>query len=171
MTEKKKSHYSAPVQEIMGTVPSWIVRWGVSVILGILLIILVGACLIDYPLIVRGRAVVSIDVDGSAEGAMYIQPRDAVRLCSGQRVIVRLDAYPYMEYGVLDGILSTDVLSTLHSKDGILSYSVRIDFPNGSVSSSGHELDGLTEMEGDAEILIGKTKILRFLFDKRLSLY
>ena len=35
MPERGDNYYSEPVQEIMGSIPSWITRWGVTVIAGI----------------------------------------------------------------------------------------------------------------------------------------
>lgn len=39
-TEQQDRH-SAPVQEILGTMPSWITRWGITIILLILIGVLV----------------------------------------------------------------------------------------------------------------------------------
>jgi len=47
--------HSEPVQEIMGTIPSWITRWGVTIIFSILVLILVGCCVIRYPETVVGK--------------------------------------------------------------------------------------------------------------------
>lgn len=52
--ERHISYHSEPVQEIMGTIPSWITRWGVTIIFSILLLVLVGCCIIRYPETVTG---------------------------------------------------------------------------------------------------------------------
>lgn len=39
--QKRKKNYSEPVQEIMGAKPSWIVRWGITVIFAILVLSLI----------------------------------------------------------------------------------------------------------------------------------
>lgn len=49
MPEREDSYYSEPVQEIMGTIPSWITLWGITVIAGIFMLIIIGCCIIKYP--------------------------------------------------------------------------------------------------------------------------
>ena len=46
---KKDSDYSEPVQEIMGTIPPWITRWGVIVIAAVFALIVIGCCIVKYP--------------------------------------------------------------------------------------------------------------------------
>ena len=43
------NYHSEPVQEIMGTTPSWITRWGVTVIFTVFTLIVIGCCIIRYP--------------------------------------------------------------------------------------------------------------------------
>ncbi len=40
--------HSEPVREIMSQIPSWILRWGLSIILGIVVLLLIGAYLLKY---------------------------------------------------------------------------------------------------------------------------
>lgn len=44
MPERKniEGFHSEPVQEIMGTIPSWITRWGITVIFGVFVVIFIG---------------------------------------------------------------------------------------------------------------------------------
>ena len=42
-------YYSDPVQEIMGTIPSWTIRWGITVISAVFAIIVIGCCIIKCP--------------------------------------------------------------------------------------------------------------------------
>jgi multidrug efflux pump subunit AcrA (membrane-fusion protein) len=52
MEEKKGQKIeirSEEVQDILGQIPSWIVRWGTVVILATVLIILVGSMFVSYP--------------------------------------------------------------------------------------------------------------------------
>ncbi len=66
----------------------------------------------------------------------------------GQRVLVKADKYPYMEYGVLEGIVKT--ISLVSDEDF---YSVEIAFPNGMLSSYNRELILTQGMTGQAEII------------------
>ena len=43
---------SEPVQEILGSVPSWIIRWGTSLFFVIIVLLLVGSWFFRYPEVV-----------------------------------------------------------------------------------------------------------------------
>lgn len=62
MADAKNSEtriYSEDVQDIMGQVPSGILRWGIASVAGVLLVLLVGAWIFSYPDIIRAPAVVT----------------------------------------------------------------------------------------------------------------
>lgn len=56
MTKKKENeqYHSEPVQEILGIIPSWITRWGITLTFSILMFLLLGCCLINYPETISG---------------------------------------------------------------------------------------------------------------------
>lgn len=56
MEENNIQLRSDEVQEILGQVPSRMIRYGVSVILGILVILIVGSCLFSYPDIITASS-------------------------------------------------------------------------------------------------------------------
>lgn len=52
------SYYSEEAQEILGHIPSWTIRWGITVIFSIFAIIILGCCIIKYPERVNGTVVI-----------------------------------------------------------------------------------------------------------------
>ena len=40
---------SEEVQEVMGMIPSWIVRWGITLLFGVIVLLLIGSCFFRYP--------------------------------------------------------------------------------------------------------------------------
>ena len=40
---------SEEVQEVMGMIPSWIVRWGITLLFGVIILLLIGSCFFRYP--------------------------------------------------------------------------------------------------------------------------
>lgn len=40
---------SEEVQEVMGSVPAWIVRWGITVLCAVVVVVLIGSCFFRYP--------------------------------------------------------------------------------------------------------------------------
>lgn len=49
MENKEVELRSEEVQEIMGQIPSWIVRWGITLLFVILVVLLIGSCFFKYP--------------------------------------------------------------------------------------------------------------------------
>lgn len=50
MTDGKEIEIrSEEVQEVMGQIPAWIVRWGITVLFGVVLALVVGSCFFRYP--------------------------------------------------------------------------------------------------------------------------
>ena len=82
----------------------------------------------------------------------------------GQRVIVKFDSYPYMEFGVVEGTITNK--ATLPSGNKI---NVQVGFPNGLTTSYGRELDFAYDMKGSAEIITEEKRFLHLIFDKLIS--
>ncbi len=86
----------------------------------------------------------------------------------GQQVNIKLSGYPYMEHGMLTGIVST--ISLVPEKEG---YVVEIGLSSGMMSSYSEQLKLVQEMEGTAEIITDEMRMiyrfinpLKMLFDK-----
>lgn len=54
--ENKHLIYSTDAQEILDAIPSWIIRWGVTIVFLIFATLVIGCCIIKYPRILRGTA-------------------------------------------------------------------------------------------------------------------
>ena len=88
------------------------------------------------------------------------------KVCTGQRVNVRLSGYPYMEYGLLVGEIG--YLSSVPEAAADLQtepqYTAEIVFPDGMVTTYGRELRLIQKMDGTAEIITKDRRlIMRFL--------
>lgn len=88
------------------------------------------------------------------------------KVCTGQRVNVRLSGYPYMEYGLLVGEIGylssvPEAAADLHTEP---QYTAEIVFPDGMVTTYGRELRLIQKMDGTAEIITKDRRlIMRFL--------
>ena len=88
----------------------------------------------------------------------------------GQEVIIRLDNYPYMEYGSIGGrVTMISALSnqseTFAKKNDIQTYLITVDLPHKLTTNYGTTLDFNYEIKGVADILTKKRKLLLRLFD------
>ena len=87
---------------------------------------------------------------------------------SGQKVHIKLAGYPFMEHGMLTGIVSS--VSLVPELEG---YIVEIGLEQGMVSNYQYHLKLVQEMDGTAEIIAGEMRMiyrfinpLRMIFEK-----
>jgi HlyD family secretion protein len=92
---------------------------------------------------------------GALVGKMLLPVKGAGKVKPGQKAIIRLDPYPYMEFGFLTGRVES--ISTIPDQDY---YSVEISFPDGLKTSCLKELGFTREMTGQAEILTDEISFL-----------
>lgn len=149
-----EDYYSEPRQEIMGDVPAWITRWGITILFGIFATIILGCCFISYPQTISASITVIVSEEGVVLGQMLVPSPGFGNVQVGQKVGVRLDCYPYMEYGTLEGEVSNTEDSPLEIAAGQFSYLVEVKFPQGMISNYGITIRPLNAMSGSALIVI-----------------
>jgi len=60
MSEEDKIELrSEEFQEVLGSVPPWILRWGITVLSGVVVILLIGSAIIKYPDVISGQIVLT----------------------------------------------------------------------------------------------------------------
>lgn len=79
----------------------------------------------------------------------------------GEKVNIKVDLYPYQEYGVLNGVVSDISLNSVEKN-----YLVYIKLPNGIVSEQEKELSFAETMYGTAEIVTEEKRLITSLFYK-----
>lgn len=169
----KKEHivcHCEPVQEIMGTIPSWITRWGVTVLFFILLVILIGCCVIKYPETVAGTVELIASKPDGCYGTMLISSRSVGKVKAGQTVNVRFSGFPYMEFGITKGIVSDGIPILEKGKDGSVRYRLGVLFPSEIVTSYEKNLPFIQGMDGDAEIVTEDKRLIEFLIEPMKSI-
>lgn len=147
MPERGDNYYSEPVQEIMGSIPSWITRWGVTVIAGIFALIVIGCCIIRYPQMLTSSITLTSENPPSDLAARYDGLLDTVCVVNGQKVrngdLVALLSTP-ADYG--DIMAVRDLLDSLSSRerdalpDAVSSPSLYENYRLGDLQSSWSEL-------------------------------
>jgi len=78
----------------------------------------------------------------------------------GQRVNIKLNNYPYMEFGMLEG----RIRSISEVPDGG-NYSLDVELSNGLVTNYGRELNFAQKIEGVAEIITEDQRLLQRIFN------
>ncbi len=81
--------------------------------------------------------------------------RGAGKVTPGQRVQIKFSSYPYQEFGMVRGLLKTS-----RWKAADTYYVVEVGFPDGLISNYGRTLPFSQEMQGTAEIITEKRRLL-----------
>jgi hypothetical protein len=220
---------SDEMQEIIGYVPHWVIRWGVSVIFISLGIILMTSLMVQYPDTLVAKTLINareqpqkitwfttdpdITYESNVKDAQNVRVGDTLvtefdhklkkktpviskvtgrtyllkgvenkpkawmllvvpkvvnfevqlrlpvygagKVKQGQRVLVRLDAYPHDEFGFLEGEISEFVPVSIDNY-----YRANVKLTNGLITNVGKTLPIQPLLQGSAEIMLD---------DKRLS--
>lgn len=92
-------------------------------------------------------------------GKMYIPSTGYGKVAVGQKVNVKLNGYPYMEYGMLHGRVFR--LSAVPEEEG---YAAEVVFPDGMRSSYKENLGRVQQMDGTGEIITHEMRLIeRFI--------
>jgi len=107
--------------------------------------------------LVKGDRLLTIvqGMQGDIVGRVLVPVKGAGKVKAGQDVIVRLDNYPYMQYGFLKGRVSN--LSSMAEQDY---YIAELVFPMQMKTTYSKVLDFSEEMTGQAEIITEEMSFL-----------
>lgn len=95
-------------------------------------------------------------------GKLIISAQNAGKVTVGQKVFVKLDNYPYQQYGMLIGKVSN--LSISPNSDN--NYTVYISLPNGTETSYNKSFKFTQELLGNAEIITEDLSVAERIFYK-----
>jgi len=170
MKKDKNLKYRSPeIQAIVGKVPIWVVRWGMSVVFIVLILILFLSWVIKYPETVSVEVKIKRSVlknkitlrEGKYYAEALISERDFVKIKDGQIVKIRLKGYSYYEYGLIKGIIIEKEDIPINSK-----YLIKINLEHGLRTSFRKKVEYYEGMSGEAEIIIKDTKLFDMILKK-----
>ncbi len=169
--ENREEHnfHSAEVQEILGKIPPAVTRYGTAVIFVILLAVIGGSSLIRLPQTVTSDIKIfpaSDECTNLIKGFILIRPSDYSKVSAGQTVYVKVNEFPWREYGMLYGTVTIKEETAKESGDGERCYMVYVSFPDGLRTTTRMELPGLGGLEGMAEITVGNITLLNLLMSQ-----
>ena len=103
-------------------------------------------------------------------GQVNLPETGSGKLKKGQDVIIKLDNYPYNEYGSIKGKVAAISLATNQEtlsdkKNKISAYLVYVNLPNGLKTNYGAELNFHAEAKGTAEIITNDRRLIERFFD------
>jgi multidrug resistance efflux pump len=102
-------------------------------------------------------------------GQLQLPEQGAGKVKLGQDVIIKLDNYPYTQYGSIRGkVKSMSMITNEQTVDGnqkVQNYLVTVSLPSGLKTNYGTKLDFHFESKGDAEIITSNERLIQRLFD------
>ncbi|MDB5157360.1 MAG: HlyD family efflux transporter periplasmic adaptor subunit [Mucilaginibacter sp.] len=101
-------------------------------------------------------------------GQVTLPAQGSGKIKIGQEVIVKLDNYPYMEYGSITGRIKSIALTTSTAKTEtsiIDTYLIVVDFPNQLTTNYKTRLNFKADAKGTAEIITKDRRLIQRLFD------
>jgi hypothetical protein len=131
-------------QAVIGRVPSWLAKWGNWVILFVFILLLFISFHFTFPVIVQGQ----VEISGDTLYIVIPQIKQN-QINEGQDVSLRMDDYPYMEYGILQGKITTN--SLIRKENRIYIPVILFDERN-----TIKRVDLLSGMHGSGEIVVEK---------------
>lgn len=111
------------------------------------------------------------DAGSDIEGRMKVSSVGFGRVEIGQTVNIRLNGFPYFEYGILKGVISR--ISQVPEKlpDGSVAYNVEVSFPCGLVSTYRKTFPFIQNMDGEAEIITRNQRLIEHFIEPIISLF
>lgn len=162
--------------DVFGPVPKWISRWGVTVLFILLVSIILLGFLISFPQEISVPISVVCETNVLSTNTLsiigFIDERldTLMRIVPGQQVNVKLDLFPYLEYGIMRGFMTGQSQSIERNSANMTHNTLIVSFPDGLRCVNGRELPVFTEAEGVAEIVIGRIHLIDYLFNPFRSL-
>ncbi|MEI7829521.1 MAG: hypothetical protein WCI31_07115 [Prolixibacteraceae bacterium] len=149
--------HSKEVHDLLGRVPSWIIRNGMIMVVVILFILFTGSLIFKYPDIISAPVVVAIDVNDSTAftGLVKLKFSISEKVKIGQQVNLKFVSYPYLEFGLLKGIVRK--ISSAPTGDY---YALEVGLPDKLNSTYGKKFEFKHELIGTAEIITDDQSLL-----------
>lgn len=123
-----------------------------------------------------GDRLASILPNGTTEviGRLQIPSEGFGKVCVGQTVHVKLNSYPYMEFGVLRGRIRSlsavpEQMQTVNGNEIV--YFAEVVFPEGMTTSYGRELPMIQQMDGTAEVITEDLRLIERFVQPVVSLF
>jgi hypothetical protein len=169
---------SEAFQEIVEQSPRWLIRSGISLIFGFVILLLVGSYFFKYPDVIEASITVSVEnqmtptdslanmnadkssgIHTQITGKVILAPKDARKVAVGQKVNIEFEDYPSLEYGYLVGSIHA-ITSNPNDENTF----VEVELPQDMVTKSNIPLQLNHQLKGTAKIITEDLRLIeRFI--------
>jgi len=166
---------SEEFQEIVEQSPRWMIRSGISLVFGLVVLLLAGSYFFKYPDVIDGNIILyaenssePVNSNSSPEqqiiaelqakiiGKINLSIKEARKVAVGQKVNIRLEDYPSMEYGYIQA-----AVKSISPIPGGGSYSVEVEVPQNLLTSFKIPIKFNQGMKGSAEIITADLRLIQ----------
>lgn len=175
--EERKEHRLSITQTLMqaaADIEAWVERYAVvAPVSGAVQLLNVWS---ENQYVAGGMVIATIVPDDASRvmGRMQISSAGFGKVEVGQTVNIKLNGFPYMEYGVIRGRIKTlsTVPEQVQSAGGTaVIYKADVEFPEGLRSTYNKELPLIREMDGTAEIITDDMRLIEQFIRPIMSLF
>ncbi|WP_449022165.1 HlyD family secretion protein [Prevotella jejuni] len=149
MADDKIELRSEKIRHIIGEIPSRIVRYGITIITIVLLVLLVGAYFIPYPETISAR----IEMTNRQQGTVDIPYKYVNTVKKGKNVSIELEGYDTEMYGAANGTITATMHIPRQTAEGnVFTAQVKVTDCKYKIISG---------MTGTASILVSNESVLQ----------
>lgn len=151
---------SEKTRQLIGMVPSGIVRYGTLIITIIIVVLLAASYFVPYPENLQTNTTVVVDADGELNVCAYIPYLHVNTIHEGMSAEIEFEGYPAADYGYVSTTIS-HIDKNVHNINGqnYFKADLNIQTNNNIILFEG--------MNGTANILISDKSVLQKLFAKK----
>ena len=154
---------SEEVREIIGTNPSFFVRWNITIVFILFGLIILFSCFIKYPQkIVASFTIEELKKDSTNNNyiaKLKIPIKGAGKIKANQKAYLKVDQYPFMEYGLITESIDNIKLEPTIENNSYY-YIAEVKIGKQIKTNSNKTLQYMKGMSGIAEIVINKTPLI-----------
>ena len=154
MADSKIELRSEKVRHIIGEIPSGIVRYGITIITIVILVLLVGAYFIPYPETISAR----IEMTDRRQGTVDIPYKYVNTVKKGKNVSIELEGYDTEMYGAANGTITATMHKPRQTAAGSM-FTAQV-----KVTDCKYKIIG--GMTGTASILVSNESVLQRILQR-----
>lgn len=129
---------SEEVQELISRIPSWIVRWGISMIFIVFLIFLLIAWFIKYPDVLKAKIMITsnpapVEILARIDGPLALLKEDGAKVKTGETLAFIKSEVNYDDVLLIENLLK-DIEDSLFASPTLINFSENNGFRLGSLS-------------------------------------
>ena len=149
MADSKIELRSEKVRHIIGEIPSGIVRYGITIITIVILVLLVGAYFIPYPETISAKVLMT----NAHKGTVAIPYKYVNTIAKGMTANIEFEGYNAETYGVANGV----IIATSHTPQQTATGNVF----TAQVRITDCKYNLISGMTGTASILVSNESVLQ----------